>query len=82
MLKSFSPASLIRHVAEYRLALDTVKVLGLEQLWCSYQGLKAPIKAFCQPVTISFLCDLCPLRHLWASITFVCIVGMPGPSRV
>ena len=58
--------------------------LGLELLhWAWTWGWRHPAPAsFCHSVNVSFLCDLCPLRRLWDSITPVCVVRMSGPPRV
>ena len=74
----------MRDVAEDRPELVTTKDLGLElPLQACTWGWRHPtVASFCHPVTISFLRDLCPLRHLWDSITPACIVGMSGPPCV
>lgn len=68
----------MRDVAEERPEPDTTKDLGLKNpLWAYTCGWRHPtVASFCHSVTISFLFNLGPFRHLWDS---VCIVGMSGP---
>lgn len=52
-------------------------------LWACTSGWRHPtVAGFCHSVTISFLCDLRPLKHLWDSITSACTVWKSGPPCV